>query len=94
MKILQVNKFNYQRGGAEKYFLAVKEGLKERGHEVADFSMRHPQNLPSPWEKYFVSRISFNNPRIRDFLVAPGRIIYSLEAKRKFSPWLGNLSRI
>ncbi|MEI7620146.1 MAG: glycosyltransferase [Candidatus Falkowbacteria bacterium] len=84
MKILQVNKFHYLRGGAEKYFLDMSETLRQDGHEVAVFSMRHPKNLPSPWEKYFVSRISFNESKLRDKLLAPGRIIYSLEAKRKF----------
>jgi len=84
MRILQVNKFHYLRGGAEKYFLDMSEKLRRDGHEVAVFSMRHPQNLPSPWEKYFVSRISFNESKLRDKLLAPGRIIYSLEAKRKF----------
>ncbi len=85
MKILQVNKFNYIRGGAEKYFLQISEELKKAGHQVASFSMKHPKNLPSPWEKYFVSRISFNEGTWRDYLLAPGRIIYSFEAKRKFS---------
>lgn len=84
MRILQVNKFHYLRGGAEKYFLDMAEKLRQDGHEVAVFSMRHPKNLPSPWEKYFVSRISFNESKLRDKLLAPGRIIYSLEAKRKF----------
>ncbi|MFA4942867.1 MAG: glycosyltransferase [Patescibacteria group bacterium] len=84
MKILQVNKFNYLRGGAEKYFLDISEHLRQKGHEVAVFSMHHPKNLPSLWDKYFVSRLSFNESKWRDKLLAPGRIIYSLEAKRKF----------
>jgi len=84
MKILQVNKFHYLRGGAEKYFLDISEALRQNGHEVAVFSMNHPKNLPSPWAKYFVSRLSFNESKLRDKLLAPGRIIYSLEAKRKF----------
>lgn len=84
MKILQVNKFHYLRGGAEKYFLDMTAQLQSQGHEVAVFSMRHPKNLLSPWEKYFVSRISFNESKLRDKLLAPGRIIYSLEAKWKF----------
>ena len=84
MKIIQVNKFHYLRGGAEKYFLDMTEALRRDGHEVAVFSMRHPKNLSSVWEKYFVSRISFNESKLRDKLLAPGRIIYSWEAKRKF----------
>lgn len=84
MKILQANQFYYERGGADKYFLEISARLQAAGHEVAVFSMRHPKNLPSPFEKYFVSRISFNESRLRDYLLAPGRMIYSLEAQRRF----------
>lgn len=84
MKILQVNKFNYVRGGAEKYFIEISKSLEKVGQEVAIFSMHHPKNLPSLWSKYFVSRISFNEPTILNRIITPGRILYSLEAKRKF----------
>ena len=88
MKILLVNKFHYLRGGAEKYYLELGRLLESAGHEVAFFSMRHPKNLPTPWEKYFVSRISFNEATWRDKLLAPFRICYSFEARRKFSKLL------
>ena len=84
MRIIEVNKYNYPRGGADKYFLDISEALRTAGHEVAVFSMRHPKNLPSPWEKYFVSRVSYNEPKLRDRLIAPGRMIYSLETVKKF----------
>ncbi len=84
MRILQVNKFHYPRGGADKYYLDLGSALEQSGHEVAYFSMRHPKNKPCNYEKYFVSRISFNEGGLRDKLLAPGRMIYSLEAKRKF----------
>lgn len=84
MRILQVNKFNYVRGGAEKYFIEISHKLKEAGHEVAIFSMHHPKNLPSSWDKYFVSRISFEKTTFRNIFLAPFRILYSFEAKRKF----------
>ncbi len=88
MKILQVNKFNYRRGGAEKYFLDISDALEKAGHEVAIFSMRHPNNHPSPWEKYFVSNLDFRKNNFFDLLRIPGRIIYSLEARRKFTKLL------
>lgn len=84
MKILQVNKFNYIRGGAEKYFIEISKELEKIGHQVALFSMHHPKNNPSIWSKYFISRISFNEAKLRDRIITPGRILYSLEAKRKF----------
>ncbi len=84
MKILQVNKFYYPRGGADKYFLDLSSALKKEGHKVAVFAMHHPQNLKTPWNKYFISNISFNKPSIENKLKAPARVLYSLEAKRKF----------
>ncbi len=56
MKVLQINKFFWLKGGAERYFFMVSEALEERGHDVLHFSMSHPENLPSAHEKYFVSR--------------------------------------
>jgi glycosyltransferase involved in cell wall biosynthesis len=85
MRIIQVNKFHYLRGGAEKYFLEISQALTLAGHEVAMFSMHHPLNWTGEWNKYFISRISFNEPGLKQILAAPGRIIYSLEAKRKFT---------
>lgn len=84
MKIIQVNKFNYLRGGAEKYFLTVADELRRRGHDVAIFSMQHPKNIPCPWDKYFVSRVSFNEGNFWQRLIGAARTLYSFEAKRKF----------
>jgi len=52
--------------------------------------MEHPKNEVSPYSKYFVSRISFNEGGLKDKLLAPGRMIYSLEAKRKFKKLLAD----
>lgn len=57
MRILQAHKFFYRRGGAEAVFLDTIAGLRARGHEVAEFSMRHPKNLPSAYDAYFVDEL-------------------------------------
>lgn len=88
MKILQVNQYYYPRGGADKYFLDLSLTLKNQGHEVAVFSMQHPNNLDTPWSKYFVSRVSFNKQSIKDKIKTLGRVIYSLEAYNKFTKLL------
>lgn len=84
MKILQVNKFYYPKGGADKYFLDLSSALEKAGHQVAVFSMKHENNLASPFSSYFVSNIDFNNLKWWQAIKVPGRIIYSQEAKRKF----------
>ncbi|MEK7161041.1 MAG: glycosyltransferase family 4 protein [Patescibacteria group bacterium] len=57
MRILQINKFFYRRGGAETVFLDTINGLRERGHEVSEFSMVSPGNLPSDYSAYFASPV-------------------------------------
>ncbi|MCF7795136.1 glycosyltransferase [Patescibacteria group bacterium] len=84
MKILQVNKYHYFRAGAEKYYLDISDELKKQGHEIAYFAMHDEKNIESKWSKYFVSKLDFHNLSFKDKLKLPGRIIYSLEAKRKF----------
>jgi len=88
MKILQVNQYYYPRGGADKYFLDLSRTLIDLGHEVAVFSMKHPKNEDSRWSKYFISRVSFNKQSLKDMIKTPGRVLYSLEAKRKFKKLL------
>lgn len=84
MRILQVNKFYYPRGGADQYFLDLTAMQVVAGHEVAVFAMHHPKNLETPWSSYFVSHLSFNKMSWRDKWRVPGRVLYSLEAKNKF----------
>lgn len=57
MRILQINKFFYRRGGAEVVFFDTINGLRARGHEVSEFSMTHPKNFPSDYSAYFASEI-------------------------------------
>ena len=89
MRILLVNKYFYRKGGAETYFFALAEGLKALGHEVAFFSMQHPNNEPSYWSKYFVSEKDYVGD-ISAFkkVQEASTLIYSFEAKRKFEALL------
>ncbi len=61
MRILQINKYNYLRGGSEAVFFNTIKMLEEHGHEVARMCICHPRNERSQWERYFV-----NAPEIRD----------------------------
>lgn len=89
MRILLANKYFYRKGGAETYFFALAEGLKALGHEVAFFSMKHPNNEPSYWSKYFVSEKDYVGD-ISAFkkVQEASTLIYSFEAKRKFEALL------
>jgi len=84
MKILQVNKFYYRKGGADIHFLELSELLEKKGNKVVPFSMEHEKNFKTPYSNHFVSKVdlsklSFTLPGFK----AVGRFFYSFEAKKK-----------
>lgn len=86
MKILEINKFHFAKGGADKHFLDLVRLLESKGHEVAEFCMSHSQNTESKWSKYFVSIAGYTdeyNPwqKIKGVF----RMFYSFEAGRKIN---------
>lgn len=44
MKILQINNYNYLKGGSEKVYQVTIELLKANGHQVKYFSIADPRN--------------------------------------------------
>lgn len=83
MRVLHVNKFFHPRAGAETSFLQTRRLLLERGHEVLDFAMRHPENLHSPYEAHFAPFRSYDGTggiarRGHDAVAS----VYSVSARR------------
>ena len=76
MKVLLANKFYYRRGGDCIYTINLEQMLKAHGHEVAVFAMDYPENLDTPWKKYF--------PQNMSKLMAFTRPFGSREVKTKF----------
>jgi glycosyltransferase involved in cell wall biosynthesis len=63
MRVLQINKFFFERGGSERYLFSISQSLEKRGHEVMHFSMRHPENAESPYSDYFVGEKDYSGDR-------------------------------
>ena len=80
MKILLANKFYYRRGGDCIYMLNLEKLLKAHEHEVAVFAMDYPENLDTPWKKYF--------PKNMSKLMAFSRPFGSHEVESKFKKLL------
>lgn len=91
MKILLANKYLYPKGGAENSFFVTAELLKRNGHEVSFFSMRHPKNVASEYEKYFISNVDYESGGIGQSVINAGRLLYSFEAKRKIDGLIRHL---
>ena len=85
MKIILAHKYWYRRAGAERYVFDLKDLLETNGHEVIPFAMRNALNEPASYDRCFGSEIDFEHPRVfREKFCAFCRMVYSLEAKRKF----------
>lgn len=53
MKILLIDVYNYNKGGAETVCFNTGKMLEEHGHEVIYFTLKWNNNNPSPYSKYF-----------------------------------------
>lgn len=83
-RLLSINNYFYRRGGAEVVFLEQNRLFEEIGWQVVPFSMRHPKNLSSPWQDWFVDEIEFGESYSLPKKMADAtKIIYSFEARRK-----------
>lgn len=58
MKILLANKFYYRRGGDCIVTMNLEQLLKDHGHEVAVYAIQYPENVESPWSKYWPKNMS------------------------------------
>ncbi len=84
MKILSIHKYYFDRDGASRYQLEVNRLLEANGYEVIPFAMEHPENLKTPWSKYFVSSVETSHVTHGfDGLRTFGRMLYSFEARDK-----------
>lgn len=83
-KLLSINNFFYRRGGSEFVFFEHNRLLEQAGWEVVPFAMRDPRNLPTPWSAHFADPVELAAAQpLRRKLVAAGKLIYSLEARRR-----------
>lgn len=53
MRILQINKFFFLRGGTERYFFDLCDLLAEHQHKIIIWSTRHKNNFPWPEQDQF-----------------------------------------
>ena len=85
MKILQVNKFFYLKGGSEAYLFSLIDGLNSLGHVVAEFAMHDKKNEQSVWDDYFTSTVDYDTTNFFEKGLLASKIIYSFEARKKIS---------
>ena len=82
MKILQINKYHYLRGGPETVYFNTCKLLSEHGHSVIHFSMKNEQDLESPTREFFPESFELREGSFIEKLKKSCRFFYNKEAKR------------
>ena len=83
MNILQINKYFWLKGGADKVFLDTVDMLRHHGHQVAPFSMKDSHNRRDPFERFFVDTVDYEVGGVSNQLASAGKLLFSFDARRK-----------
>lgn len=88
-KLLSLNSYHYRRGGSDAVYFDHAALMEELGWSNAFFSMHHPNNLASPWARFFVDELEFGHAyRPLQKLQMAAKVVYSFEAQRKLTALL------
>jgi glycosyltransferase involved in cell wall biosynthesis len=89
VRILQINKFLYRRGGAERYMFDVAAALARRRHDVFFFGTDHPANTEREYRRFYPPYYDFASPRVgvRAALAAT----WSAEAAKKVTAFVAEV---
>lgn len=85
LTVLNIGQNHWIRGGSDKYQFDLASLLERHGNRVIPFVARHPDNLSTPWERYFPVAADFESPGLSDIL----RFIYSRPARASMSKLIG-----
>ena len=89
MRIVQVNKFLYQKGGAERYMFDIARALKRRRHDVFFFGTAHPDNVEGEYSRYYPPYYDFAAPHVS--LRAALSAVWSRVAAEKLQAFLDDV---
>jgi glycosyltransferase involved in cell wall biosynthesis len=89
--LLNVNNYHYRRGGSDVVYLDHAALMEEVGFRSAFFAMHHPNNLETPWSRYFIDEIEFGHEYTTlQKVVKASKVVYSFEAQRKLRALLAD----
>ncbi len=89
MKVLLIDVYNFNKGGAETVCFNTGKMLEEHGHEVVYFTLKWADNNPSPYSKYFPeSKETRRGPlkQVKNMI----NYFYHFEAARKIEQLIGD----
>lgn len=94
-KTALVNKFFFLKGGSEKVMFDEAKLLEHNGHEIAFFSMHHPNNSKEyKYSKYFVDYVELANTgkeySLPEKFKTVKNIIYNKQAEINFEKFIND----
>lgn len=90
MKVLQINKYYYEKGGSERTLFLLTDLLESHGVEVIAFSMKDARNLPCKTSSYFVDPVDYKSMFWTEKVKSLFRPFASSEVKEKLRQLIQN----
>ena len=85
MKVLQINKFLYPKGGAETYMFQLSKALKENAIDIEFWGMDDEMNIVDDTYHSFAKNISYQEPSFLKTISNTQRTLYSFENRKRIS---------
>jgi glycosyltransferase involved in cell wall biosynthesis len=82
MKILQINKYHYIRGGSDSVYFNSGKLLVEKGNEVVYFAMHFDENVTCTEEKYFAENKDFTTLSLKKKITNLPSFFYNKNAEK------------
>ena len=82
MKILQINKYHYIRGGSDSVYFNSGKLLVEKGHEVIYFAMHFDENVTCNEAKYFAENKDFTTLSLKKRITNLPSFFYNKNAEK------------
>src|SRR5260221_3944131 len=85
MKILQINKYHYVRGGSDSVYFNTTRLLRLKGHQVIHFAMDYPENEFSENSDFFAVNKDFTKNSFAKNIVNLPSFFYNRDAAEKLA---------
>jgi glycosyltransferase involved in cell wall biosynthesis len=85
-RLLNINSYHYRRGGSDVVYLEHGAMFEALGFECGWFAMKHPKNLPTPWQRHFIDELEFDHDYSAGRkLVMAAKVVWSWEARSRLA---------
>lgn len=85
MKILQINKYLYPKGGSEIYMFQLSKLLSQLGHEVKYWGMENEQNIVNDFNELNIPYVDFQKQNGFEKINSVVKTVYSFENKKRIN---------